>query len=69
MEFFDDAPVRVTVDAVVKAPVADVFKLVATEPSACAHRFVGTSVGNWTSAPPRGVGSDRSMCIWGATFD
>lgn len=68
-EFFGDAPVRVTVGAVVNAPVADVFKLVATDPSAWARWFVGTSAGKWTSTPPFGVGSDRSMRVFGVTFD
>jgi hypothetical protein len=68
-EFFSDAPVRVSVGVVVNATVADVFKLVATDPSAWARWFVGTSAGNWTSTPPRGVGSNRCIRVWGVTFD
>jgi hypothetical protein len=68
-EFFRNAPVRVTVGVVVNAPVADVFRLVATEPSAWARWFVGTSSGSWTSTPPCGVGSNRSMRVFGVTFD
>ena len=64
---FGDASVRATVRAVVDAPVADVFKLVATDPSAWARWFGGISAGKWTSAPPYGVGSDRSMRAWGVT--
>ena len=55
--------------AVVDAPVADVFKLVATDPSAWARWFAGISAGKRTSAPPYGAGSDRSMHAWGVTFD
>jgi hypothetical protein len=34
MDTFDDAPVRATVGVLVDAPVADVFRLVAADPSA-----------------------------------
>ena len=68
--FLTEAPVRVTVSAVVDAPVADVFKAVATDPTGWADWCPGFSAASrWTSAPPYGVGSQRSMRAFGTTFD
>src|SRR5262245_8866342 len=69
-EFLTNAPVRVSVTAVVDAHPADVFKVVATDPSGWARWCPGFSAASrWTSAPPYGVGSQRSMRAFGTTFD
>jgi hypothetical protein len=68
--FFTDAPVRATAGALVDAPVGEVFKLVAADPSAWAQWCLGFSAASrWTSPPPYGLGSNRTMRAFGATFE
>jgi hypothetical protein len=68
--FFTEAPVRATAGALVDAPVGEVFKLVAADPSAWARWCLGFSAASrWTSPPPHGLGSNRTMHAFAATFD
>jgi hypothetical protein len=69
-EFLTNAPVRVSVGALVDGPLGDVFKVVTADPSGWADWCPGfSSASRWTSPPPYGVGSQRSMRAFGTMFD
>ena len=66
-EFLDSAPVRVRRTTVIHAPLHDVFMTVAGDPSSWGQWCPGFSrESRWTSPPPHGVGSERTMHAFGS---
>jgi hypothetical protein len=66
-DFLDSAPVRVQRSAVINAPLHDVFMTVAADPSSWGEWCPGFSTASrWTSTPPHGVGSERTMHAFGS---
>jgi hypothetical protein len=70
MDFLDSAPIRVQRTMVVRCSPADVFSLVARDPSSWGQWCPGfTTESDWLTAPPHGVGSRRAMRAFGRVFD
>lgn len=66
-DFIDSAPVRVQRSSVINAPLGEVFATVAADPSSWGQWCPGFSTSSrWTSSPPYGVGSERTMHAFGS---
>ncbi|MET0319067.1 MAG: SRPBCC family protein [Rhodococcus fascians] len=66
-DFLDSASVRVRRHGVIAAPLHDVYTTVAANPSSWGRWCPGFSTeSRWTSPPPHGVGSERTMRAFGS---
>lgn len=67
-EFYDRAPTRYRVERVVAATPDEVFTALADTPG-WPQWFPAIRAARWTSEPPHGVGSTRSVDVGPITFD
>lgn len=70
LDFLNSAPVRVQRSMIVRCTSAELFSLVARDPSSWGRWCPGfTTASAWLSAEPHGVGSRRKMRAFGRDFD
>lgn len=70
VDFIDRAPIRIVRKGVVQAPVGAVFAAIACHPNQYSRWFPGFSkASDWVSAPPHGVGSQRTMQALGSLYE